>query len=169
MSDNQQIQQAPQVLEAKEIIEKSSNTKLKRSKKFQRFLELYNDPNSPTFGNGTRSVLEAYQLDPKTQYQIAGQIAHENMKKLEDIAEDFYERNDMGINKILKAVYFKAVSPKFANPGWLDRYLMLQGHEIKKTPDTQVNVQINNYTGKEEDKKDYDVAFQKFLESGGAD
>lgn len=59
----------------------SKNNKL--TTKQRMWLRCYIDQGSDTFGNATQAAIDAYNLDPETQYDSAKQIGWENLTKLD--------------------------------------------------------------------------------------
>ncbi len=62
------------------------------------FLKAYLDPTSKTFGNGTLSAMGVYDTD---DYQTAGAIAYENLKKLQNPVKALMESKGLSLDKLL--------------------------------------------------------------------
>lgn len=64
-------------------------------------LRYYLDPESETFGNKTKSAIRAYKLDEATQYQSAGVIGHEVLKKLKNEVTIAMEQRNISLGSLL--------------------------------------------------------------------
>lgn len=155
--DNQQTPQVPQEQNKEDAqVEKIKRTyegKFLDSPKFQEWYRLFYDKkNKETFGNSTRSAIQAYNLDEETQYSVAGAIGSQNLKKLKNVGRDILLKKgvtyssmlDIGFNKMLKA----------NNPDLWFMFMEVAGFPVPEfKPVTnatfvmnQVNNQVNNGT-----------------------
>lgn len=120
MDQNQQSNpQVPQELSPEEKqIEKAklrSGKHFTKSPKFQEWYRLFtNKSNKETFGNATQSTIQAYNLDPESQYGVARQMGSENLAKLDNAFGEILAKKgvtfgsmvDIGFNKMLKSNSF---------------------------------------------------------------
>lgn len=149
--------------EEEEIKQALEDNNYRISPKFLRFIQLYNDEKSETFGNATRSVLKAYKLDEKTQYNSAMVIASQNLRKLKIIGRDYAEKKGYSIQKIITVAYINALK---GNTQWWQEFKQLTGiNEEKAAVNINFNQQNNTFNvGSKEERKELNDKFQKFLE-----
>jgi hypothetical protein len=110
--------------------------------------------NKQTYGNATQSVIEAYQLDPKTQYGSACQIAHDNIRKHKYLGLMYAEtkmvttgkddvgnkiESQFGLGMMLDVAIARMLQSKY--PDWWDRVMELCGFS---EPKGGVNIYNNN-------------------------
>jgi len=130
--------------------------------KFDLFVKYYSDPNEKgTFGNGTKSAIKAYGLDPETQYSSARVIASENLTKLNYLARDYLDSKGISFFKLIDVAVAKMI--KSDSPGWFDRVMILCGYknEQEKTIIQQFNnssMEIGN-----DEKNQLNEDFNNFL------
>jgi len=136
----------------------------KLTPKQSRFLKLYLDPASKTFGNGTLSALEVYDTD---NYFTASAIATENLQKLRNPTKALMEAKGIDLDKLLvvlndglKAQKIvtspskgdKEVADHAVRHKYLETAARWLGTESSDQPTNQVNVQINANKFFEEDE-----------------
>jgi len=74
------------------------NEGVKLTPKQKLFLKLYLDPESKTFGNGTKSALIAYDTE---DYSTAGQLAYGILKKHQITTKQLMEKKGLGLGRLL--------------------------------------------------------------------
>lgn len=143
------------------------------TKKFNRWVELYNDPESETFGNATQSAIKAYKLDPKKQYDSATAIGRDNTRKHQDIVQDYAKRRGFGFHQFLNLLMKNAADPLGdKHLEWFKLYGKVTGY-IPDKPGAVINVQNNtqnNITAQEvskEEQNDWEADFEAFLMEQG--
>jgi len=111
----------------------------KAKKKFERWCDAFLDPKSNTYGNATKSALAVYKTK---KYHSAGQIGHENLKKLERLALVFSENNGVTAQDWFKIAASKAVSGSYEQTvDYMQRLGILE--KPTNVPSNQVNQQFN--------------------------
>ena len=133
--------------------------------KLRKWLELFLDKsNKLTYGNRTQSALEAYNLDPITQYFSAGKIGQENYKKLSNLAALYYEQEGMHTSNVLELIASHAVAGK---PKALEMLADLTGvYASKPQILVQNNVQVNNGLQlPKEEAEELAAEFTEFIQS----
>jgi hypothetical protein len=126
--------------------------------KFNKWLECFLDKNNKlTYGNATQSAILAYNLDPKTQYGSACQIAHDNIRKHKHLALMYAETKMVntgkdeqgnkietlfGLGMMLDVAIARMLQSKY--PDWWDRVMELCGFAEPKGGVTN-NIQVNTY------------------------
>lgn len=143
------------------------------TKKFNRWVQLYNDPESKTFGNATQSAIEAYKLDPKKQYDSATAIGRDNTKKHQDIVQDYVKRRGFGFHQFLNMLMRQAADEsKEKHLEWFKLFGKVAGY-IPDKPGAVVNVvsntqnNINIDQSSKEDQADWEAEFESFLMEKG--
>ena len=92
--------------------------KYRITEKYKRWEALFFDPkNKTTYGNATRSALQAYNLDEKTQYDTASQIGRANVSKHQNVVAKYYETRGVTDGKIYDVLWDKMLMAK--NPDLL--------------------------------------------------
>lgn len=77
-----------------------SSKKIRLSWKFEAWAKLFMDESNPKYwGNATQCALKVYDTD---NYHSAGQIGHENLKKLEKMAFLILEGAGIGFGELMK-------------------------------------------------------------------
>lgn len=115
-------------------------------------------------GNGVRASMKAYDT---TDYQSAGQIAYENLKKLENPMRFYMEHKGIGMGRISEVLTDALEAEKwndFTGEKEKDHHIRLKaveriakmtGMETEKS--TQPNVQVNILNSLKGDKEKYDI------------
>lgn len=150
--------------EEKEIAEVKTQYRL--TPKFNAWYNLYLDKsNKETYLNQTKAALEAYSLDPKTQYQVAAQIGYKNMKKVEDLCLRIAEERGYTVDKWLDKSWLQML--KSDSPEWWDRIGDQLGFRSLK-PAVQINQKTQNNTFVNvtpEQQQSFNDDFKSFVKS----
>ena len=84
------------------------------SRKFELWCAYFLDKsNRTTYLNATQSALKVYDVGTKRGYFTAGQIGHENMKKLEMLRPMLADLEGFGIGERMKVAIAKAMKGTF--------------------------------------------------------
>lgn len=107
---------------------KEGEADIRVSQKFKDWTVLFFDKSRPeTYGNATRCALEAYNT---TNYASAGQIGHENLKKLEKLASTVADGEGYGYADLIKIGLKKMMEGSYGD--W-ESFMERMGHfEPKK-------------------------------------
>lgn len=109
------------------------------TKKFNDWCNYFFDPKSETKGNATRSALRAYKTK---KYHSAGQIGHENLKKLENLGLFFSEQNGITALEWHKILASKAIKGTYEQTiDYMQRIGLLEKDGNKYQ--NQINQQFN--------------------------
>ncbi len=115
--------------------------------KFEEWRRLYLDrTNKATFGNATRSALQAYNLDEATQYNVAHAIGHDNLQKhtnLAVIVKDYLTDNGFTLPVFIDHALRMMADPKVKTTHWWKELLSIAGY-LQEKEKTSVTVQQNN-------------------------
>ena len=114
------------------------------TEKYKRWESLFFDKrNKETYGNATRSALQAYNLDEATQYDTASQIGRANISKHQNLIGKFYEKEGVTADKMYKILFDKMLQAR--NP---DLWYSIAGSMGLAVPDykpvSSPQVYINN-------------------------
>lgn len=159
------IEESSEQIEATQI--ETTKKTFKGTPKFNEWCRLFLDKsNEETFGNKTQSALQAYNLDPKSQYHVGGQIGYENFKKLETFASSYADSKGYTVGKLLDHAYLKFL--KSDSPEWWDRLMDYFGYRSMKPQvmvqnNTQTNTQINVVP--EGEQKTFNDQFRDFIKA----
>lgn len=112
---------------------------MSQTKKFTDWCNYFLDPQSETRGNATKSALKAYKTK---KYHSAGQIGHENLKKLENLGLFFSEQNGVTALEWHRILASKAIKGTYEQT--ID-YMQRIGLIMKdgNVPQNQINQQFN--------------------------
>jgi hypothetical protein len=112
---------------------------MKETKKFKDWCNYFLDPQSETKGNATKSALRAYKTK---KYHSAGQIGHENLKKLENLGLFFSEQNGITALEWHKILASKAIKGTYEQTiDYMQRIGLLE--KDNNTHQKQINQQFN--------------------------
>ncbi len=145
-----------------EVVEAKKNYKI--TKKFEKWVELYNDEKSETYGNATASAAKAYNVDLKNKYNTASAIGYQNSKKLQHVAKDYFQRKGFTLQRRMDILMKNALTSE--NPQWWDRAMKVTGDDIeKKVEEKKVqNTQINIFNTDKKTIEDWNNDFIDFME-----
>lgn len=121
--------------------------------------------NKETFGNATRSACAAYNLDPEDDkaYNVAQQIGFKNVRKVNNLASRFWDKNGLTHQKLLESYIMMMAERKDINMLYaagkamgveLPKYEQITGPKTVAQNATQINandVQIT-FTAMDEKK-----------------
>lgn len=112
---------------------------MKETKKFKDWCNYFLDPQSETRGNATKSALRAYKTK---KYHSAGQIGHENLKKLENLGLFFSEQNGITALEWHKILASKAIKGTYEQTiDYMQRIGLIE--KDGNVPRNQINQQFN--------------------------
>lgn len=112
---------------------------MKETKKFKDWCSYFLDPQSETRGNATKSALRAYMTK---KYHSAGQIGHENLKKLENLGLFFSEQNGITALEWHKILSSKAIKGTYEQTiDYMQRIGLIE--KDGNVPQNQINQQFN--------------------------
>lgn len=107
--------------------------------KFKKWCAYFLDPQSETYGNATKSALKAYKTK---KYHSAGQIGHENLKKLENFGIGFLEQEGITVKDWFKVLAKKAMEGSYNETAdFMERFGLVQPKQ--NVPQNQINQQFN--------------------------
>lgn len=122
----------------------SDEKPIKLTPKQGAFLKAYLDPDSPTFGNGTLSVMKIYDVK---DYQSAQVIASENLSKLKNPVKTLMEARGIGMDKLLVVLNNGLQAKKIiTSPTEQDKEVADHGvrHKYLETAARWLGVESNN-------------------------
>lgn len=120
----------------------SSKEKLRITKKFELWCQLFLDKKSETYGNATQSAIKAYKLKPR-QYASASQMGYTNLRKVESLGLKFAEDDGLKVQDWFKILASKAVKGTYEQTAdFMQRMGMLE-KPINAAPGNQNNLQFN--------------------------
>jgi hypothetical protein len=140
-TDTSEIEQQLQQ-EAHQISETKKNYRM--TPKFVLWAKLFTDKtNKVTYGNQTQSAMQAYQLDPDTQYYAAGTIGKENYRKLQEVGSRYLESQGITFGKMLDIAVTKMATTD--KKEWYDEVAMHMGMPTHQPKAQQSLTQNNQY------------------------
>lgn len=120
------VSQEDQLLEK---VKTKTGKKFLNSPKFQQWYRLFTDKsNKDTFGNSTQAAIQAYNLDPVTQYGTARVMGCENLAKLNNAASDILHKKGLTFNAMLEIGIKKMIKSNSFDP-WL-MYMEMLGYPV---------------------------------------
>lgn len=110
----------------------------KETIKFQRWCKAFLDPKSSTYGNATQSALQVYNT---VDYNTAGVIGHDNLKKLKVVGKQIAENEGLNYKELMKIGMAKMMKESYDT--W-EKFMIRIGYFDPPTqaPTNQINFNI---------------------------
>ena len=146
------VELAPKKLKKNEIMVEGKVYRI--TPKFEKFVELFTEPTSSTYGNLTQSTIKAYGLS-KAKYDMVAHMASDNGQKLREIARIYGEKKGVTFGTMINFASDKMNSmnvPEKIKIQWWDRVMKLMGYMEQTTAKVQVQTNIQNIVNKARDK-----------------
>lgn len=146
-------------------MDEETEIQLKGKPEYGMFLKYYLDPNeTETYGNGTKSIIKAFNFDPVKQYQYAALKAHRLIKSDKSITRMYLESKGLSYTKMLDIATAKMI--KSNNSRWWE--IIAESADYKsdtKDSGSPTNIQINNFNIHGTEVKSANAKFKEWIDA----